>query len=559
MSQLTWKIAEGDRAKCMAWAKEFGIPRLIAHLMTLRDIDSLSQAEQFLHPALETIADPFLMTDMEVAVKRLRVAREQNERVLVYGDYDVDGITGTALLVCAFQRFGIKQCRYALPSRFAGGYGLSPERVDQAHADGVTLIVTVDNGINARDEARRAQELGIDLIVTDHHRIEGDLPHALAIVNPVREVSPSPSEHASGVAVAFRLAWALTGEQHDLDIVALGTVADVVPLRGENRILVAAGLEAMRKSCRVGIQALASVARVELSEVTSENIAFQLGPRINAAGRLGDGSQALELLLTDSKTEAKKIAKKLNADNDKRREIERDIFEEAVEELDATLSHDQHSILLAQRHWHPGVIGIVAAHLAGHYNRPTVLICVDEDGVGRGSARSRPDFDLVAGLVTCAEHLERFGGHRAAAGMTVMEDSIPHFRKAFEAEAARCLSGKDRNETLDIDALVSLSEVDAELVRSLNHLQPFGQSNPAPVLCSCGVEPLAGSVRALQGGHLRLAVRQGDCVRNAIGFRMSEKFADNIGSNPIDIAYTPQFNTWRGETNVQLVLKDIRL
>jgi len=555
--QSIWKVAEEDRVKTTQWAQILGVPRMIAHLLTLRRIETIESAERFLNPCLENICDPFLLKDMHPAVDRIRRARECGGHVLVFGDYDVDGIAGTAILVNALRDFGIARCSYGLPSRFLEGYGLSSDRVEAAHEQGVDLIVTVDNGIGAREAAETAKRLDIGLIVTDHHQLEGDLPEAAAIINPAIEDPPGPCAHASGAAVAFKLAWALTGKREGLDIVALGTVADAVPLRGENRDLVAAGLEHMRRCPRLGLQALASVARVRLDEITTEDIAFQLAPRINAAGRLKDGKLALELLLADSPGDAARMAGELNRANEERRDIERAILEEALEELDATFHAEQHSIVLAHRHWHPGVVGIVASQILSRYNCPVVLIAVNKDGLGRGSARSTPEFDMLGALSACAGSLERFGGHLTAAGITILEQNIEAFKEAFEVEAARRVPKREPRKMLEVDALVSLSEIDVRLVRTLERLQPFGHANHAPVFCSYGVQPLPDSVRELQGRHLRFDVRQGARVLNVIGFRMAGRLTPARAVAPIDIAYTPQLNTWRGETSIQLALRDI--
>lgn len=558
-SHFQWNIAREDRARTTEWAKVLGVPRIIAHVLTLRGVESLDAARRFLDPSVRYLADPFGLQDMQAAVDRITLARERGEHVLVFGDYDVDGIAGTAILLHALQEFGIARCSYGLPSRFLEGYGLSADRVEAAAADGVNLIVTVDNGINAREAAEAAKCLGIDMVITDHHQLEGALPEAVAVVDPARDDPSGPCAHASGAAVAFKLAWALTGEQRDLDIVALGTVADIVPLVGENRDLVAAGLEYMHRTPRPGLAALATVARIVVEEVTAENIAFQLAPRINAAGRLQEAETALHLLLADSPAAGRRLAGVLDRANEERRTIERDMVERALEQLERTFQPGQCSIVLADREWHPGVIGIAAAQIAGRYNRPVVLISINGDGIGRGSARSAPEFGMVEALGACGGLLDRFGGHRAAAGMTVREENIPAFAAAFEAEAARRLVDVGAPRTLDVDALVSLSEVDTQLVRVLERLQPFGHGNPAPVFCSHGVQPVPDSIRELRGGHLKFAVRQGPRVVDVIGFRMEGRLTPAQAADPVDIAYTPQLNTWRDQTSLQLVLKDLHV
>jgi len=491
-------------------------------------------------------------------VTRIEQARSRNERVLVFGDYDVDGIAGTVILLNALRRYGITQCTFGMPSRMREGYGLGPEHVNEARGDGVALIITVDNGINAREAARVAAEVGVDLIITDHHQLEGSLPQATAVVNPKREAPGHPAADAAGAGVAFKLAWALTGEVMDLDLAALGTVADIVPLRGENRVLAAAGLEQMAREPRIGLAKLAVESGIDIAQITAEKIAFQIGPRLNAGGRLGDGILPLKLLMTDSADDAAHIAAELGEANEQRRDIEKEIFDQAVARIEESCFEEQRSIVVAGRGWHPGVIGIVASRLQTRYRRPVVLVAVDEDGVGRGSARSSESFDMAGALAACRQYLARFGGHAAAAGLALAESDIGNFRAAFEAEAQRRLPDGQPLPVLEIDAQVSLSEIDGQLVSALDRLEPFGCMNPLPVFCSYAVEPVPNSFRVLQGGHIRLAVRQGSRVFSAVGFRMAETLTAAVCSQPLDIAFSPRFNTWRGETSIQLILKDAR-
>ena len=553
-----WTIAKEDRARTTELAHALGVPRIAAHLLMVRGLTTIEQADHFLHPAIEHLSDPLSLTDMDAAVARLQAARDHDERVLVFGDYDVDGISGTAIMLNALRCFGIKHCDYAMPSRLVEGYGLGPDHVREANANGVNLIVTVDNGINARDAATAAAWSGLDLVITDHHEIEGDLPQALAVVNPKREEEAHPARDLCGAAVAFKLACALNDTVADLDLVALGTIADIVPLRGENRALAALGLDEMARTPRLGLARLAEAAGVKVEEMTAEKVAFQLGPRINAAGRLGDGATALGLLLTDSDADARRIAAQLNTANDERRRIEKTIFDQAEAELSAVWDPAQRSIVLASRAWHPGVVGIVASRLLERYHRPVVLVAIDEDGVGRGSARCRGAFSMADALGACKRHLIRFGGHPAAAGLAIAEDNIEAFKQAFEEQARKRLADEEPLPALEIDTLVSLSELDPQLLGALDRLKPFGAMNPAPLLCSHAVTVLPNSYRELRGGHVRLALRQGGKVLTAVAFRMADTVTRELCAGPLDVAFTPQFNTWRGETTIQLVLKDVR-
>ncbi|MFP4190841.1 MAG: single-stranded-DNA-specific exonuclease RecJ [Candidatus Hydrogenedentota bacterium] len=553
-----WHTGGPDRQKALSLARDFGMPPLVAQLLVKRGVETAGEAEHYLNPSAARLRDPFNLTDMDKAVARLRRARETQERVRVFGDFDVDGITSTALLVLALRRYGFDYVDYALPHRLVEGFGLDVEHVRQAKADGVDLLVTVDNGIAALDAADAAREQGVDLIVTDHHQLAERLPAACAVVNPQREAPDHPSRDAAGAAVAFKLAWALTGEQADLDLVALGVVADVVPLRGENRDLAAAGLNEINANPRLGIQKLAETAGLRKGRRTSEQIGFQLAPRINAGGRLGSGMEGLELLLTECPKEAARLAKELDTANDERRGIEQAIFEDALAELNTTFKPDQRSIVLARREWHPGVVGIVASRLQRQYYRPVVLVAIGEDGAGRGSARSVKDFDIAEALRGCQSHLERHGGHEQAAGMTILEDQLEAFRESFESAAAQGLPEGDLSPTLTVDALASLSEIDLRLVRNIERLEPFGHGNPAPVFAVNGVSPVRNSMRELRNNHMRMAVRGDDRIVNCIGFGMAGVLSQLQPETPIDIAFTPKFDTWRDEPMVQLQLKDVR-
>jgi len=557
--QRKWTIAEMDRARARELAEATEIPLIVAHLLLLRGIDTPETAHAFLHPSLSHLADPFSYTDMPLAVERIGAARDRQEKVLVFGDYDVDGISATCLLVNGLRRFGIENVQYGMPQRLTEGYGLNPDRVDAAHAEGIGLIITVDNGIAAHSAAKRARELGVDLIITDHHAIEQGLPDAHAIVNPKREAPEHPGYHLCGAGVAFNLSYALNGTPNDLDIASLGTVADVVPLQGENRVIVALGLKHMAKHKRTGLDCLASAARIRIESVSAENIGFQLGPRINAAGRLDDGLRALDLLLADCPKLATKIAGELNVANDERRLIEKAIFDDIVEEIDACWDLEpKASIVMGRRGWHAGVIGIVASRLYSRYHRPVVLIAFDDDGLGRGSARAGNNFDLIGAFTQCQEHFVQYGGHRTAAGCSIRESSLEAFQADFEREAQEQTGGTITAPPLAIDVLASFEEIDGRLITSLDRLEPIGHGNPAPVFASMNVEIVPQSTRILNEQHLRLSLRQNDCVFNAIGFGMAERFYTEEIPTHIDVAYTPKFNTFRNETTIQLLLRDFR-
>ncbi len=553
-----WNIATREHAEEKSLAEALSVPRVIARLLLARGIRTTDEAQRFLNPRVDQLADPYALTDMDKAVERLQHARMAGEHVRVFGDYDVDGISGTALLSRCFRRYVMAHVSYALPSRMIAGYGINANSVEQAKADGVDLIVTVDNGVSALDAAEAAKKLGVDLIITDHHTIDTDIPDATAVINPKRDDPEGPFAQISGSAVGLKLACALEDSLLDLDLVALGTVADIVPLVDENRVLVAAGVQAVRQAPRAGIEALAKQARVAIETFKSENIAFHLGPRINAAGRLGDGTVGVRLLLTDDPEEAAMMAEELDEANAERRQIEQAIYEAALTSLDTTFNPSDAAIVLDGKGWHPGVIGIVASRIQSIYCRPVVLIAVDEEGVGRSSSRSVPSFNLVEGLSTCKDLLVKFGGHHMAAGMTIVEENIAAFRERFLSVANELQAGRPFTKELAIDAPVSLSDIDGALLNALDAMEPFGSANPAPLFCTYGVEVLPNSVRELRGGHLKFTVRQSDRAFPVIAFGWADRVDLGDGGMQVDIAFSPQFNTWRGETSIQLQLRDIK-
>lgn len=553
-----WNVAPHDDARVRDLAARLKIPPIVAQLLILRGQDSPEKAEAYLKPTLGHLSDPFLLTDMRIAVDRITRARERQEHVLVFGDYDVDGISGTAILFNGLKRFGIESVGYNMPKRLTEGYGLAPDHVDEALESGVSLLITVDNGIASHEAADHARKRGLDLIITDHHTIEKGLPDALAVINPQRESDDYPGRYLCGAGVSFKLSTALNGTPNDLDIAALGTVADIVPLQAENRVIVTLGLRHMATHRRNGIASLAGVAGVDIGTVSSIDIGFQIGPRINAVGRLNDGLSALKLILSECPDKARELAAYLDRANFERRAIEQEIFNDAVAELDACFHPGQRAIVLAREGWHPGVIGIVASKIQSRYQRPVVVIALDGDGVGRGSARANGHFDMVQAFRHCQDHLVKFGGHQSAAGLTIMLDQVGAFRESFEEAARQQLGTGEIVSELDIDAIAAFGQIDADLLHGLTLIEPLGHENPAPVFCALGVEPVSGSVRILKDQHLKVTFRQNGRILPAIGFNMAERFYTEDMSGPVDIAFTPQFNHWRGETTIQLLLKDIR-
>jgi len=543
---------------------ELGAPRALAAILVNRGIETGSQARAFLSPDRSRLGDPLLLPDIESALDRLRRAVADRERIFVCGDYDVDGITSVVLLRRCLAAAGL-DVGYHIPNRLQEGYGLSERGVVAARDYGADLIVTVDSGITGHAEVEVARRLGIDVIVTDHHEPQDSLPDALAVVDPKRGDSEYPYSDLAGVGVAFKVMEALAryepqvayAVEESLDLVAVGTVADIVPLRNENRILTALGLSRLRITGNAGLRALMEVAGVEPASAVASHIGFALGPRLNAAGRLGDASIGVELLTTEDDEQAHAIARKLDRENTKRRELERGVFEDALRMIDESVDLDsRRSIVLWSADWHAGVIGIVASKIAKRYNRPTILLSID-NGVAKGSGRSIPGFDLHAALLGCRRFLTSFGGHQHAAGVSLTEGNLIAFRDCVDEAVSSTLTPDDLVPVVEIDALVSLDECDFDLVGWMKKVRPFGAGNPEPVFGTRKLKLIQAKV--VGNGHLKLTLAQGDRVMDAIGFGMGGHLDDLRESGGIvAAAYILEENTWRGVTDLQLRLKDVR-
>lgn len=546
------------REAALALSRGLGVPPLAAHVLMQRGVTTLEDGRRFLASGLDSVSDPFAIGGMTEAVSRIKRARDGNERVLVFGDYDVDGVAGTAAMVEAMRRFGVANLEWDLPHRDTG-YGLDAARVRLAAEAGVALIVTVDNGITAFEAAEAARDAGIDLVITDHHSPGEALPFAAAVVNPRLDGPDHPCAHLSGAAIAYKVGVALNGGSEGIDLACLGLVADLMPLRGEVRDIVTAGLDRIRNRPRLGIAELARTARLRIERLTSENIAFQLGPRINAAGRLGDARIALELLLTEEPAVAAAHANALHAANEERRAIENAIFDDALAMAEEQLGETAHTLALASDQWHHGVIGIVAAKIQRRFNRAVVLAAFDETGLGRGSGRGMKACNLVEAFGACSGLLERFGGHGAAAGLTIRRANFEAFARDFEAAVTMQVGDRRTAPSLQIDAQVALSEVDQRLLHMMEGLQPCGHGNPSPVFCTFGAEVLPNSVQEVKGGHVKLSVKEGPHVFAAMGFSMGEWLGSLRAANKVDIAFAPSLNEWNGRTTIQLVLQDVRV
>ncbi len=561
-----WKLPDpGEARHIEELAKALDVPEAFAAVLTNRGVTTTDTAALFLNPERSQLYDPFLLPDIEPALDRLRTAVDKRERVFICGDYDVDGITSTVLMKRCLEAAGVDVGFY-IPNRLSDGYGLSERGVVIAKESGAGLIVTVDSGVTGHEQIEVASKLGVDIIVTDHHEPQETLPKALAVVDPKRKDSRYPYKDLAGVGVAFKVLEALARDyrevaytvEENLDIVAVGTVADIVPLNSENRILTSLGLDRLRATANPGLAALMKVAGVEPAGVQSTHIGFALGPRLNAAGRLGDASIGVELLTTEDSDKADAIALQLDGENKKRRRLERQVLDDATRILEETIDLSRsRSIVLWSSGWHAGVIGIVASRIAKQYNRPTVLLSVT-DGIAKGSGRSIPGFDLHAALIACRDHLLSFGGHQHAAGVSLSEEHLDEFRECVEEAVSSKLTPDDLVAEVEIDAMIPLSKCSFELVNMLKRVRPFGAGNPEPVFGTRDVK--VTSAKAVGNGHLKMTVEQGEKVMDAIGFGMAEVLDDlKRSGGTVSLAYVLEENTWRGVTNLQLRLKDVQL
>lgn len=564
--QKKWVVKTAGDARIVDLSRSLGVGAITARILIGRGVDTVEGGVLFLSPTLSAMPDPFLLKGMQEAVERLLRARTAAEKVCIYGDYDVDGISGTALLVSFLRRVGVT-CSYFIPNRFDDGYGLNEDALQQIIDSGATLIMSVDCGITAVKEAAFCQQAGVDLIILDHHTPGESLPEAAAVVNPLQPGCPYPFKMLAGVGVAFNLLVALrsrmrqegvfsAGDEPDLrdwlDLVALGTIADVVPLVGQNRLYAFFGLQKLENSRRPGIAALKKVAGI-MEAVTCGQVGFRLAPRLNAAGRMESAVPGVQLLLSASSDECSMIADELDTANAERQSVERSILDEAVAMVSGGDSYPAcKSIVLASSAWHQGVIGIVASRLVERFHRPTILIAIDEHGAAKGSGRSIPGFHLLEALAACSEHLRRFGGHRYAAGVGLKSDGIDDFAAAFEAVAGQILGDSELVPLLDVDAVVCPAEVDLALAHELCRMEPFGAGNPEPTLMMRGVTVVER--RIVGDGHLKLRISTEGQVFNAIAFRQAECPTDG----PLDIAFFPETNRWNNSTTLQLRIKAIR-
>ncbi len=555
-----WEFFNSDNEKIKEISEKFKISELLSAVLVNRNIINDNEIKLFLNPTRNDFHDPYLMPDMEPAVDRIIKAIENNEKTIIYGDYDVDGITSITILTRFLQERGLMVNSY-IPNRLDEGYGLNRDAIKSIADEGYKLIITVDCGISGTEEVDYAYSLGMEVIVTDHHEPLDILPKALAVIDCKRKDSKYPFSSLAGVGVAFKLAQAigirlgLPEKEYlkFLDIVCIGTISDIVPLIDENRVIAKLGLKLIEQTRLPGVKALLNA--TSYKDVNSNTVSFGIAPRINACGRMGHERDALDLFLTENIVEANRITEKLNEYNKKRQEIEKRMFEEAILKIEAENIKEKNAIVLGGENWHHGVIGIVSSKITELYYKPSILICF-EDGEGKGSGRSIPGFDLHAALCTSSDYLEKYGGHEMAVGLSLKQNKFEEFKKVFE-ELARQAHTEEFIPVIKVDKEINLKDITIENVKSLNLLEPFGESNKTPIFIYKNLR--IDSIRALsEGKHLKLTLKDGNTIINAIGFNMGYYSEEYLIGDKIDVIGTLEINVFNGLESVQINMKDIR-
>jgi len=571
MQKKTWHVRRADD-RAPGLARALRVSPVLAQVLINRDIADPDKARAFLSPKLTDLIEPDRLSQIGRAVERIRRGLTDGELITVYGDYDVDGITSVTILWHLLTMLG-GRVEYYIPHRLDEGYGLNDEAIRQLAQNGTRLIITVDCGITAVSQAELAAELGMDMIITDHHQAADILPQAEAIVHPRMEDYPNPD--SAGAMVALKLAWALVntykaGGQTSSEfrrflldattLAAMGTIADVVDLRGENRVLTSYGLKTLGESNLMGIRALLESADLGGKDLDSYHVAFRLAPMLNAAGRMGHARLAVELLTSDSEVRCAQIAGYLKDQNRLRQQYQRKIFSQAADMITAAgLNHPDHkTIVLADEKWHGGIVGIVASRVIDKYFRPTIMIST-ANSIAQGSARSVEGFDILAAIRACSEHLVSFGGHAMAAGLKIEKDNIAGFTAAIEEYAQQNLDEEKLVSKLNIDRVCSISDMSHSVVKELSLLEPTGQGNPKPLFATRGVRWMSPPRRVgAKGDHLQIAITDNTASVRCIGFGMGKLEKKLLESDGFNVAYEPQINTYNGNSSVQFVLADIQ-
>ncbi|MCS1350687.1 single-stranded-DNA-specific exonuclease RecJ [Mechercharimyces sp. CAU 1602] len=559
-AKTRWQLATVEQSKVERLTAELHVKPLVASLLLSRGIEDPVEAKRFLHVHPEQLHDPFLLDGMKEAVARIQQAIAAAEPIVIYGDYDADGVSSTSLMMKVFQRLHAN-VDYYIPNRFSEGYGLNKQALEKIQANGAHLVITVDTGISAIEEAELCKELGIDLIVTDHHEPPEVLPAAYSVINPKKPNCTYPFDGLAGVGVAFKLAQALLGEMPEevLEFVALGTIADLVPLLDENRVLAALGLQKMNQRRMTGLTALFDVAGVS-DPITAEDVGFSIGPRINASGRLDSANKAVNLLLAEDHEEARVLAEELDHLNRTRQKMVETIAIEAVAQVDQNREAHEHVIVVAGQGWNVGVIGIVASRLVEKYYRPAIVLGIDlETNEAKGSARSIAGFDMYRALSRCKEWMTKFGGHPMAAGMSLPADHITSLHQNLSEIAMQELSAEDYIPLSRVDADITLDQIDLSLLEQLGALAPFGVANPTPSIRISGVTVERKQRLGQQKNHLKLRIKSEENHLDVIGFRMAG-LADQMSSSAsLQLLGELTINEWNGRRTPQLLLRDLAI
>ena len=566
MSSSYWHIKEFDSKIVDKVAKEFKLPYSIAKIMSLRGIIDRKISSDFFYPDKSKLHDPYLLKDMDKAVDAIINHRDNGNKLMIFGDYDVDGVSSTAMLSLFFKSINM-DVSYYIPHRDIDGYGLSKRGIDFANSIGSTLIITCDCGINAFDQIEYAMGMGIDVIVTDHHKPEEKIPNCIAVINPNREDCSYPFNGLCGAGVAFKLALAIADTiSVDLDmvwkyadIVTLGIAADIVPMVDENRIISYFGLKQIKEGNNLGIRSLIETSKLQIDRIGIGQITFWVTPKINAAGRLGEATRAVKLLSSNNQVNAMEIAKALDKENEKRKLITLNMENESLSMIENDPEFNKKSgIVLYKENWHSGVIGIVASRIKEIYNKPTVIIGL-ENKIGKGSCRSISQLDIVEALNYCSSTLDGYGGHPMAAGLTIKGNNVDEFKKLFESYCGSNLKESDLVPTINIDAEIQLSEVNGRMINFLKYLEPYGPKNSKPIFLSTNIK-VQGMPKVLgkDQSTLKFKVKQDQSIYEAIGFRMIDEYEKLIVGGPIDIVYNISENHWNGKTSLQLEIKAIR-
>ena len=555
-----WQIFEPDKNKIEEIKSKYKVNQLLATILANRNILKEEDIRLFLNPTRNDFYNPFLITDMDIAVNRIIKAIENKENITIYGDYDVDGITSITVLKSFLNDIGVETNTY-IPNRLIEGYGLNKEAINKISKKGCNLMITVDCGISAIEEIEYANSLGIETIITDHHEAGNEIPKAIAVIDNKRKDSKYPFRELAGVGVVFKLIQAigitlkLKEESYlkYLDIVCIGTISDIVPLVDENRVIAKLGLLLVAQTKNIGLRSIINSSGY--NKIDSNTISFGVAPRINACGRMGKAEEALELFLSKDKNEVNELTNKLNEHNRKRQETEKTIFENALEKIKAEHLDENKAIIVGGENWHHGVIGIVSSKITEMYFKPSILLSFEEDGIGKGSGRSIPGFDLHEALMKCSDTIEKFGGHSMAVGITVKKDNLEKFKKEFEQIATQSKID-EIIPIINIDAKVDLSDIDKEMVESLKQLEPFGEANKMPVFAFKNLK--IDSIRALsEGKHLKLTLKDNNYIINAIGFNIGYLANEYRIGDKIDVAGVLEINTFNGVDNLQINIKDI--